>query len=210
MLYKKVYFRLDRNGYDGRTGWKDESCDERFYGEIVSLFESDGWINISERSGSGGCPEVKKGMQELYLHPQAASGIVMAEDIPHVECLLGTACSFRHYHTDIYEDYVDMTDEEYLLCLGEQRKAITKDIQERFRTKRRDLYITGFDLLHGVNTKYRIKRAGKQKQSCDLETSFISDIFAELLSKGLIVSTKIRSRTGYRTAKPDEIQKGGK
>jgi len=208
MIYKKVYFRLDRNGYSG-SGWTNETYAKRFKDEIVGLFQSDGWewINSGERDDSGFCPEVKKDMQELYLHPQAISGVVLADNIPHIESLLGTARSFRHYHTDIYEDYVLMTDEEYRGHLEEQREAIVEDVLEQFRTKRRDLYITGFNLLDNINAKYRIKRVGKQSQHYDLGASFISDIFNKLLAKGLIVTANTRKGTGFRAAKADEIPK---
>ena len=211
MLYKRVYFRLDDNGYNG-SGWTDETFAKRFEDEIVGLFQSDGWewINSGERARSGICPKVKKGMQELYLHPQATSGIVLADNIPHVESLLGTARAFRHYRTNIYEDYVLMSDEEYLRRLGDQREAIVRDVLERFCTKRRNLYITGFNLLDSINEKYRIKRVGKQSQYCDLEASFISNIFNELLTKGLIVTADTRNGTGYRTAKAGGIPKEDK
>jgi len=83
-------------------------------------------------------------------------------------------------------------------------------VLERFRTKRRDLYIAGFNLLDNINAKYRVKRVGKQSQYCDLEATFISDIFNELLTKGLIVTANTRNRTGFRTAKADEIPKEDK
>jgi len=103
-----------------------------------------------------------------------------------------------------------MTDEEYLCRLEQQREAITKDILERFRTKRRNLYIAGYNLLDSINAKYRIKRVDKKNQYCDLEAAFVSDIFHELMEKGLIVTAETRNGTGFRAAKSDEIPKDEK
>jgi len=206
MLYKNVCFCLDRNRYDGR-GWTDEASSKRFEDEIVGLFQSDGWewINADECKKYGGCPEVKKGCQELYLHPMSASGIVIAEDVPRIERLLGGAITFRHYHTDIYEDYVLMTDEEYLRLLEGRRDEIVKDVLEKFQTKRKNLYFAlAYELLGRVCKKYRIKRVGAKSQYNDLEAQFIFEIFKELLAKGLIVSAKTKHGEGYRTAKKDE------
>jgi len=208
MLYKNVYFRIDRNGYEGHRGWTDDTSSKRFNDEILKLFQSEGWEWVNEKEQkSYGCPEIQKGLQDLYLHPQNVSGIVIAEEIPDIERLLSRANSFRHCHTDIYEDYVVLTDESYMRCLENQREEITKDILERFKTKRRNLYYTGFDLLGSISKKYRVKRVGMKNQYSDLEAPFISDIFMGLLESGLIVSAKTKHGDGYRAAKKDEITK---
>lgn len=207
MLYKNVYFRLSRNGYDGRSGWQDETFAKRFNDEIIGLFRKDGWAhtNAAKRAKYGGCPEIQKGLQELYIHPQAASGIVIAEDIPRIEAMLAGAQTFCHHHTDIYEDYVLMQDDEYLRHLESQRDVIVKDILERFKTKRRNLYFCGLNALGDIYAKYRVKRVGAQDKRRDLEAVFVFDVFRELLEQGMIRTSKLKYGDGYRTAKADEI-----
>ncbi len=211
MLYKKVWFRLDRNGYDS-SGWKDSLFANRFKCEITELFKNDGWTlkNPLACESYGSCSEMQKGLQELYIHPTAASGIVIATDIPHIETVLSAAQSFRHYHTDIYEDYVVMPDDEYLRHLEGRREEVIKDILERFKTKRRNLYFCGPDALDGIYKKYRVKRVGMQDKLHDLESLFIFDVFRDLLEQGLIRTTKIRNHDSYRTAKDDELQANDK
>jgi hypothetical protein len=208
MLYKDVYFRLDQNGYNGHSGWEDKLRAKSFFDEITGIFLNDGWMlaNAEEMQKYRWCPEIQKGLQELYLHPQAASGIVIAEDIPHIAAMLAGAQTFRHSHTDVYEDYLLMPDDEYLRLLEGKRDEIAKDILERFRTKRRNLYFRGLDALQSVCKEYRVKRVGKQDKHNDLEAPFIYGVLQELLARGLILTSKLRDGAdGYRTAKDGEI-----
>jgi len=69
MVYKNVYFRLDRNGYCGSSGWTEAVYSDKFFSEIVGLFQADGWECISGEHGSGRCPEVKKGYAEIVPPP---------------------------------------------------------------------------------------------------------------------------------------------
>lgn len=56
---------------------------ERFYINVINLFEANGY-DIPYRNHFNAVPIVKKGIQEIYYHPQAISGVCLPSEIPDI------------------------------------------------------------------------------------------------------------------------------
>lgn len=101
MRYFKVYFRI-KSSYQGHSGFASDEQREAFYSEIAAIFTNNGW-EIIPSGHSGGCDTVKKGKQELYLHPMSFSGVICEDSIDHLHSLLSadTLKTFSCYYVDI-------------------------------------------------------------------------------------------------------------
>ena len=204
--YKKVYFRTDSPLYRTNAGIGFENQDSRnsFYSEVMKTFLNNGWqVKDEKYKISSSYPTVIKEKQELYLHPDHFSGVVIEENITEIEQLVKNIDGLKYRWTDIYEDVFDITDEEYMNMLKSKRKYIEQDILEAFKTKRRNLYVTSSrDCINRVLNKYRIKRLTCHIgviSSNNLDVQYFSEIFEELVNKGEIVTANTKNGTGYRT-----------
>lgn len=204
-MYKRVYFRINTPSYYNSkygVGFENNQNGEMFHNTIKDLFLNDGW-EVKKEKINGGCVTVIKDKQELYLHPQEVTGVVITDNIPYIENLLNNNKVFKFEKTDIYEDVFDITDEEYLNILKSKKNCIEQDLLETFKTKRSNLYITAsWSALEKVITKYRIKRLKHYigvYSSSDLENQYIEEIFENLVIQREIVTAKTKSGMGYRT-----------
>lgn len=206
MTYRKVYFRIDTPSYyKNKYGVGFENEDGQiFQRDITDLFLASGWEIQKERYSIGGCNTITKDKQELYLHPQQVSGVVIEENIPAIEKLLSTSALFTFRNTDIYEEVFDLTDEEYINILKSKRKEIENDILKTYRTKRSNLYITEtWTPLDNILSKYRIKRLSHYigvYSSSNSDIQYIQEIFEELVNNKRIITAQCQSGIGYRTA----------
>lgn len=196
MSYREVYFRID-SGYQGYNGWSNESEKTAFKEETRKLFLEDGWT-LHEGQGAA-CDTVKKQQQDLYLHPMNFSGVVVVEDIPQIECLLAQAKTFRHRATDLYDVFVDMSDDEYMALLESKREEITTALLKSYKTKRRNLYITS-PVAFDIARQFSIHRV------CDIEGkhnkaySFVSALVKELVADRQLITANTKEGVGIRTA----------
>ena len=135
MAYRMVYLRIRSGGYN--FGWTSDADQAAFKEESRRLFQELGW---SLHAGHNGvCDTVTKGYQDLYLHPLSFSGVLDEADIQPLLDQLSKAQTFGCYHIDCYEEYLDMSDEEYRAALEAKRGEITAFILEQCRTKRSNL-----------------------------------------------------------------------
>lgn len=206
-MYKKVYFRIHTPIYYKSSygvGFNNDQDRSKFDTEAVNVFLNDGW-EVKEPRTSGGCYTVSKDKQELYLHPQSFSGVILEKNIPYIEELLNNNNVFRFEKTDIYEDVFDITDEEYLSMLESKRSSIELDLLELFKTKRSNLYKTStMSVIEKVLDQYRIKRLSHYigvYSSDNIDWKFITDVFKELINTKRIVTATTKNGTGYRTDK---------
>ena len=203
-MFKRVYFRINTPSYYKAkygVGFENNQDRDIFHDTIKDLFLNDGWEFKKEKI-NGGCATVIKDKQELYLHPQEVTGVVITDNIPYIENLLNNNKVFKFEKTDIYEDVFDITDEEYLNLLESKKQDIEQDIRELFKTKRSNLYITGTFALERIVDKYRIKRLSHHVgvySNSNIDWVFIEDIFSQLVLNQQIITAKTKNGTGYRT-----------
>lgn len=207
MNYKKVYFRINTPMYYNSkygVGWGSPEEGQLFDVTIKNIFIKDGW-RIKENEISDGCTTVINCKQELYLHPQSISGVVLIESIPHIEDLLSNNDIFELERTDIYEDVFDITDDEYINLLKSKKEYIKQDILEACKTKRSNLYITdSWGVISNVTNKYRIKRLSNYigvVSSDNIDIQYISELFESLVNKNKIITADTKHGIGYRTDK---------
>ena len=146
MAYRKVYFRIQTYAYGYDSGWSSEADEAAFDNECCGLFQQLGWT--LHPVSNGGCDTVTKDRQDLYLHPFNFSGVMDEANIQPLQEQLSKGKTFRCYAVDCYEEYADLSDEEYRAALDAKREEITAFILEQCRTKRTNLYITGSVALH--------------------------------------------------------------
>lgn len=215
--YKEVYFRVNTPSYYKNkygVGFENNEDREQFFNNVKEIFLNDGWEKkIKKYESASSCPTVIKNKQELYLHPQEFTGIVLEENIKHIEKLISNSNLFEYKHVDIYEDVFDISDEEYTEILKSKQSEIEKDILEIFKTKRKNLYITSrWNVGEKILSKYRIKRLKQSLgtiTSDNLDYCFIQNVIDELVAQNKIVTAKCKNGTGYRTINKTEQKELG-
>ena len=199
MAYRKVYLRIHTQGYS--TGWSSDADRSAFKEESRQLFQELGWtIKLGH---NGGCDVVTKDRQDRYLHPTSFSGVIKEDSIQPLQEQMLAAQTFHYEGVDRYEEYQDMSDEEYRAELEAKRDEITSYILERCRTKRRNLYIVA-PVTGDVAAKFEICRLCDKDGRNRVGNRFVADLMAELLQKGWLVSAQTSHGEGIRTATDKE------
>ena len=207
MTYRKVYFRIDSN-YRYDTGWGDKGAEDAFLAESRALFRGAGWELHPGREGSGACDTVTKGQQELYLHPMNFSGVIREDEIPAVQAALSQAESFHCRGVDCYEEYVELSDEEYLTLLGSRRDEIEAEILKHYQTRRRNLYVTGPG-AESIARLFSVRRVNDKDGKHDLAGPFVENLIGQMLREGRLVAAETRYGVGIRTATNEELNAQG-
>ena len=108
------------------------------------------------------------------------------------------------YAVDCYEEYADLSDEEYRASLEAKREEITAFILEQCRTKRTNLYITAPVALHFAE-HFEICRLCDREQHNAVGKRFMSELIDQLLKEGRLVSAETTHGAGIRTATAREL-----
>lgn len=197
--YKHVYFRLE-SGYQWGRGM-DQDKTEKFYSDILALFEADGWT-IAEPYSSASGATVTNGNSSLYIHPQSASGYVTEDLIPAVSAALQHGYTFKHYATDIYDTAYNWTARQYRDYLNSKRGDINAALLEAFKTPRRNLYKFDYNALPVVIDKFHVQRLDGQNGHCtgDITEQVIREMFTALVNTGRIDKGETKHGPAYRTA----------
>ena len=202
MAYRKVYFRIQIHTYGYGSGWSSEADKAAFDSECRNLFQQLGW---TLHPGSNGvCDTVTKDRQDLYLHPFNFSGVMDEASIQPLQEQLSKGKTFRCYAVDCYEEYADLSDEEYRAALEAKREEITAFILEQCRTKRTNLYITAPVALHFAE-HFEICRLCDREQHNAVGKRFMSELIDQLLKEGRLVSAETTHGAGIRTATAREL-----
>ena len=202
MAYRKVYFRIQTYAYGYDSGWSSEADKAAFDSECRDLFQQLGW---TLHPGSNGvCDTVTKDRQDLYLHPFNFSGVMDEANIQPLQEQLSKGKTFRCYAVDCYEEYADLSDEEYRAALEAKREEITAFILEQCRTKRTNLYITAPVALHFAE-HFEICRLCDREQHNAVGKRFMSELIDQLLKEGRLVSAETTHGAGIRTATAREL-----
>ena len=180
MTYRKVYFRIRTEGYV--SGWSSDADRSSFKEESRRLFQELGWtIKLGH---NGGCDVVTKDRQDLYLHPTSFSGVMEETNIQLLQEQLLNAQTFHYEGVDRYEEYQDLSDEEYRAELEAKRNEITGYILEKCRTKRSNLYIVAPVAVH-VAEHFEIRRLCDKDRRNRVGNRFVAYLNAELDRKSV-------------------------
>jgi len=201
MAYRKVYFRIHTDCYN--SGWSSDADRAAFKEESRRLFQELGWAAALGCNGS--CDTVTKDRQDLYLHPASFSGVMDEANIQPLQERLSKGKTFRCYAVDCYEEYADLSDEEYRAALEAKREEITAFILEQCRTKRTNLYITAPVALHFAE-HFEICRLCDRERHNAVGNRFMSELIDQLLQEGRLVSAETTHGAGIRTATAKELK----
>ena len=206
MAYRMVYLRVRCGGYNSGygkdSGWASDADEAAFRVESRRLFQELGWILHAGHNGV--CDTVTKGDQDLYLHPLSFSGVLDEANIQPLLERLSKAQTFSCHHFDLYEEYQDMSDEEYRAALEAKRGEITAFILEQCRTKRSNLYITD-PVAVIVAEQFEVCRLCDKDRNNGVGKQFVAELMAQLLQEGRLVSAETDYGEGIRTATAKEL-----
>lgn len=162
-----VYFRTQVRAYS-RQVYGDYSQEAHeaaekaltaFYSEVVELLKGEGWTLLNDYAHWHTCPELTKGDQYLYVHPDSISGEVNPADIDALEAKFKalTACEYRG--TDNYGDIILTRSEadERMLYRETYTEGIADVIKECTTTKRSNLYKDRGDALGCIRNRIAIQ-----------------------------------------------------
>ena len=186
MAYRMVYLRIRSGGYN--FGWSNDGDQAAFKEESRRLFQELGWTLHAGHNGV--CDTVTKGDQDLYLHPLSFSGVLDEANIQPLLDQLSKAQTFQCYHLDRYEEYLDMSDEEYRAALEAKRGEITQFILEQCRTKRSNLYITA-PVAVIIAEQFEVCRLCDKDRNNGVGKQFVTELMTQLLQEGRLVSYPI-------------------
>ena len=203
MAYRKVYFRIQTYAYGYDSGWSSEADEAAFDNECCGLFQQLGWT--LHPGSNGGCDTVTKDRQDLYLHPFNFSGVMDEANIQPLQEQLLKGKTFQCYAVDCYEEYADLSDEEYRASLEAKREEITTFILEQCRTKRTNLYITDLAAPHFAE-HFEIRRLCDRERHNAVGNRFMSELIDQLLQEGRLVSAETTHGAGIRTATARELK----
>lgn len=201
MTYRMTYLRIQCYGLDPLS--PDNACLTAFKAESRRLFQDLGWTVHEGKDGVS--DTVTKGVQDLYLHPNNFSGVLNEADIPMLQEQLSGARTFRCYAVDCYEEYVDMSDEEYRAVLGSKRDEIIAFILKQCQTKRANLYIIDPVTDH-IAEHFAICRICDKDRRNRVGRRFVSELMDQLLQEGRLVAAETTYGAGIRTTTVKELQ----
>lgn len=200
MGYRMTYLRI-RSGYC--SGWQNDAEQEAFKAESRQIFQDLGWT--LHAGNNGVCDTVMKGNQELYLHPLNFSGIMDEDNIEALREHLTKAQTFKCYHCDCYEEYLDMSHEKYRATLEPKRGEITDYILEQYKTKRTNLYVTSSVALR-VAQHFEILRLCDKNRQNNVANRYVSELIEQLVLDGQLIAAETDYGIGLRTATEKELK----
>ena len=200
MAHRMTYFRIHCNNYD--RGWHSDEEWNAFKAESRRIFQASGWT--IHKGTNGVCDTVTKDQHELYLHPMSFSGVVDEAEVPSLLEHLSAAKTFQCYHVDHYEEYTDLSDEEYWAALEAKRDEIINFILENCRTKRTNLYIVD-SVPDRIAQQFEICRLCDKDRRNSVGLRFTSELIDQLPQQGRMVTAETDRGPGIRTATAKEM-----
>lgn len=205
-VLRNVYYRIEVPFYTYTFGYSDKYEKERqqgrentrrYFDEVVAILQAAGWTLATEEwrdEHSGACPQLTKGNQELYCHPQDISGCVKPDEVDAVGRLFAGAKTFRHYKTDDYRDVIVTTSTADEMQLYHQTFDTTANqvLQELTTTKRRNLYKNEGSVWHCLFNRLSIdtKRTGEIYNFDHVEQTYANDVIQKAKADGWLVTAK--------------------
>lgn len=205
--YADIHFRINAKDYQYPFNNFTPENKERFYNEVHGIFESLGWeIDTSERIG---CMTIRKGKQNLYLHPQDFSGEVLKNEIKQIAEALEQHETFRLDWVDIHRTVYDIQDDEYKVYLESKKEEIKKQIFESCQTKRTNQYRYLYEAKCGVADAFKLRRINIDEgmnhggQTVD----YVQSIIDEMLEDGLLLCAEQNGSNFIRSLNKTEQKK---
>jgi hypothetical protein len=208
-VLRNVYYRIDVPYYTYTCGhWSDKDKEakmghensRKFMYEVVEILQAAGWTLATtewQQEYSGACPQLTKGNQRLYCHPQSISGEVNVDEVDVIEGLFAQAKTFKHYHTDNYRDVIvtTSTEDEILLYHQTHDSTVRKVLEELTTTKRRNLYKSENEVFYKLFDRLRIdtKRAGQIYNHDGVEQKYANEVFQKAKADGWLITAKGRN-----------------
>ncbi len=201
MAYRNAYFRI-HSRYQPNDGWKNDEDKSEFQQEVRKILGTLGWKIQADKNG--GCDSATKGLQDLYFHPQVFSGIISEDEIVVLEDAFLRAQSFQCCQVDIYEEYLELSDDEYRTHLEKQKEDIVKAVLDLCTTKQKNLYRTG-SVAEAVAKSFAVNRISDKRRLDSVGISFVHNVIEELISRGHLVTAKTKHGMGLRTVPHKDI-----
>lgn len=104
-----------------------------------------------------------------------------------------------------YEEYLDISDEEYRQWLESEREHIHDALLKQCRTSRKNLFRTGC-VTDSVVKQFSLNRICDKRGHHDLANSFVQEVFSDMITRGEIAVAETKQGTGYRTVQITESQ----
>ena len=201
MAYRMIYLRINSRGYS--SGWTSDAERDAFKSESRRLFQDIGWTLREGKNGT--CDTVTQDQQDLYLHPASFSGVLDEDSVPSLQEHLLTAQTFRCYAVDYYEEYRDLSDEEYRAILESKRDEIAGFILGQYRTKKTSLYIVD-SVADYVAEQFEIRRLCDKDRRNGIGKRFVAGLITQLLQEGRLIAAETPQGQGIRTATAKEMK----
>lgn len=194
-VYVKTYFRIEA-GYVWSQGM-DKETDNKFKEEVAEILSGIGFE--AKPCRIGGCIEGHRGVENLYCHPMNLSGYIRKDAIEDIRAVISNAKTFTLRHIDTYQEVMNYTQEELLEELQNRRADIENAILQKFKTKRKNLFVPENAIGHiksGIPFfKTSIVGGGLER----IEIDFIGQVFEEMTEQGRLQKAKTKSGYGYRS-----------
>ena len=175
---------------------------KKFMYEAVEILQAAGWTLVDnkwQQEHTGDCPQLTKGNQWLYCHPQNISGCVAADEVDAIGRLFAQAKTFKHYKTDDYRDVIVTTSTEDEMQLYHQTHDGTarKVLEELTTTKRRNLYKNETDVWYALYRRLLIdtERAGEIYNFDHVEYDYANEVIEKAKADGWLITAKGRNDT---------------
>ena len=153
-----------------------------FHDEIGKVIESFG---IVESCG------YKQNNEYLHAHPQNISGIVKKDKIKAIAEAIDSSTSMSIRWVDVYNEYADISDENYKAILDNKRTEMIDYIIEQCYTTRRDRYYRVFSIATSTQEQFKTDRinAIEDVNKHGMTYNYVVDIINALVSNGYLVRT---------------------
>ncbi len=125
--------------------------------------------------------------------------------VPLLQEHLSKTQTFQCYAVDCYEEYLELSDEEYRSILESQRDEITAFILKQYQTKRTNLYITD-PVAEYIAESFEICRLCDRERRNSVGKWFAAELVAQLLQEGRLVAAETGSGLEIRSATAKELQ----
>ena len=114
--------------------------------------------------------------------------------------LLRDRQSFVYETVDLYEDFYDISDNEYLSRIEAQKQDITDLLLQLCMTKRRNLYIPADSVLTALEKRFRLHRVGERYGDLIL-SNYLSELVQSFIEEGKLAQADTKRGVGLRTVK---------
>jgi hypothetical protein len=201
-VLRHVYYRINVPYYetalynhDADIQAKERAAVAAYYCEIVNMLIADGWVLDAEcmHSRFDGCPELSKGDQHVYCHPQSISGNIIPEETERLGNVLTGAQTFNLYKRDEYEYVVAVKDAQDETALYHELfdNKVHYLMKQRLTTKRRNLYCKDFQALWALYEKdlaVRTTLTGGVLSTGDAGYRYVAEKYEQARRAGLIIT----------------------